>query len=321
MAADYVYAGVQVFKPELAKPFPLEKFSRNKNLGRQFTQWHIIWARHERHMDARWRPTSFGNYKCHVKVSPMRNLFNADAPKIYTMPPRVDFLGHLADGLQRALGEDLHTAMILLPTRRAARELSAAFLKTAPTGGALLLPTMRTLADMDENEPPFTLGSVDLGIAPSIDGARYRFELAKLVAHKMTLDGMAPDASASLAMTEPLVNLLTDLAMEELGPDALVSLNDEFTDLPAHFQNAAEFAQIIAKHWPEHLRELGLSGLAERKSGFAKCLRGSVGRNPARPSGDYRRLYGYIAGHGEVDESCVKNGKGFNRFAGPRYPY
>ncbi len=28
--ADYVYAGVQVFKPALAKPFPLEKFSRNK---------------------------------------------------------------------------------------------------------------------------------------------------------------------------------------------------------------------------------------------------------------------------------------------------
>lgn len=195
----------------------------------------------------------------------MKNLFNPDRPNIYTMPPRVDFLGHLAKGLHLALGADLHTAMILLPTRRAARELSAAFLKTAPSGGAILLPTMRTLADMDENEPPFTLGSVDLGIAPSIDGARYRFELAKLVARKMTLDGMSPDASASLAMTEPLVSLLTDLAMEELGTDALVTLNDEFTDLPAHFQNAAEFAQIIAKHWPEHLKELGLSGPAERR--------------------------------------------------------
>ncbi|PHR61303.1 MAG: mannose-1-phosphate guanylyltransferase [Robiginitomaculum sp.] len=28
--ADYVYAGVEIFKPELAKGFPLEKFSRNK---------------------------------------------------------------------------------------------------------------------------------------------------------------------------------------------------------------------------------------------------------------------------------------------------
>jgi len=28
--ADHVYAGVQIFKPELAKPFELERFSRNK---------------------------------------------------------------------------------------------------------------------------------------------------------------------------------------------------------------------------------------------------------------------------------------------------
>ena len=29
-SADHVYAGVQIFKPELAKPFKLERFSRNK---------------------------------------------------------------------------------------------------------------------------------------------------------------------------------------------------------------------------------------------------------------------------------------------------
>ena len=29
-AAPYVYAGVEIFKPELARGFPLKKFSRNK---------------------------------------------------------------------------------------------------------------------------------------------------------------------------------------------------------------------------------------------------------------------------------------------------
>jgi MurNAc alpha-1-phosphate uridylyltransferase len=28
--SDYIYAGVQVFKPALAKPYKVEKFSRNK---------------------------------------------------------------------------------------------------------------------------------------------------------------------------------------------------------------------------------------------------------------------------------------------------
>ncbi len=195
----------------------------------------------------------------------LQNLFSSNTPNIYTMPPRADFLGHLASGLHKSLGKDLHKAMILLPTRRAARALSAAFLEMAPDGGAILLPLMRTLADMDENEPPFTFGSVDLEISPAIDGARYTFELAKLVAHKMKLDGMAPDAAASLAMTEPLVNLLTDLAMEELDVEALEGLNGEFDDLPEHFQNAAEFVKIIAKYWPAHLQELGLCEPAARR--------------------------------------------------------
>ncbi len=40
--ADYVYAGVQIFKPELAKPFPVEPFSRNKIWDKTLAQKRIF---------------------------------------------------------------------------------------------------------------------------------------------------------------------------------------------------------------------------------------------------------------------------------------
>ena len=71
----------------------------------------------------------------------------------------------LAKGLRAALGDELSKAMILLPTRRAARELADAFL-AASDGRATLLPLMRTLADMDENEPPFAPGDLEAQVRP-----------------------------------------------------------------------------------------------------------------------------------------------------------
>ena len=187
-----------------------------------------------------------------------KDLFAPGGPKVFTMPASAPFLKNLAVGLKTALGGDLHTAMILLPTRRAVRELTDAFLD-ASAGRATLLPLMRTLADMDENEPPFEPGTVALDVKPSIDSTRMRFELAQLVASKMSASGPAPDAAAALAMTEPLISLLGDLAMEELGVGALDALNEKLDLLPAHFQNAAKFVKIIQTYWPEHLRALNLS--------------------------------------------------------------
>ncbi|PHR91645.1 MAG: double-strand break repair protein AddB [Robiginitomaculum sp.] len=196
-----------------------------------------------------------------------KTLFDADTPNVYTMPAGAPFLKHLAQGLKASLGKELSNAMILLPTRRAVRELTDAFLDT-DMGGAVLLPRLRTLADMDENEPPFAPGPIDINVPPAIDGVRHRFELAQLVVRKLQVvsgEDVEPDAASALAMTEPLVTLLSDLSMEELGPQALRALDEDMESLPAHFQNAAEFVKIIAEYWPEHLAALGLSEPSARR--------------------------------------------------------
>ncbi len=191
-----------------------------------------------------------------------KDLFEKNNPCIYTMPSGEPFLRNLAIGLRSSLGEDLSKALILLPTRRAVRALADEFVKLS-TGRATLLPLMRPLADMDENEPPFTTGNLDFEIPPAIDPVRHRFELAKLVAAKMAHEGpesgMAPDAASALAMTEPLARLLADLAMEELDVSAFTKLDDRLGDLAQHFQFASEFAKIVTKYWPQYLKDNGLT--------------------------------------------------------------
>lgn len=187
-----------------------------------------------------------------------KDLFSPSHPSVYTMPSGEPFLHNLAKGLQASLGPDLSKALILLPTRRAVRALADEFVAISD-GRATLLPLMRPLADMDENEPPFTTGTLDFEIAPAIDPVRHRFELAKMVAAKMKYEGGEPDAASAIAMAEPLARLLADLAMEELGTGAFSKLDDKLDTLAQHFQNASEFAKIVTEHWPQYLSDNGLT--------------------------------------------------------------
>ncbi|HFB55538.1 MAG TPA: double-strand break repair protein AddB [Hellea balneolensis] len=206
-----------------------------------------------------------------MNVKPLSpdKLFTPAHACVYTMPAGLPFLQNLAATLIKSLGADLSTALILLPTRRAIRMLAQAFIDQAH-GEALLLPMMRTLADMDENEPPFAPAHIDIAIPPAIDANRAPFELARLIVHKMRKEHEQSgeehiDAASALAMGEPLAQLMADLAMEELGTDVFRTLDDKFDTLPAHFQDAAVFAKLVSTYWPRHLAEQGLTDPMARR--------------------------------------------------------
>src|SRR3989338_7145450 len=83
----------------------------------------------------------------------------ADPLTLSTMPPGTPFLERLAQALvaDSSLGgrfpgaQVLADFTILLPTRRAVRALGDAFLR-AGDGAAMLLPSIRALGDVDEEE-------------------------------------------------------------------------------------------------------------------------------------------------------------------------
>lgn len=183
------------------------------------------------------------------------NLFTPqDAPRVYNMPAGTAFLDALAQGLSDSLGERLSSALILLPTRRAVRELGEAFVRIQKGRRAALLPLMRPLADVAPDEPPFEPGDLAHLITPAIDPVRRKFELSRLVlAKEARLRDAAPDAAAALALTDPLLALLDDCAMEELPRAALDKLDGIYALSAQHYQHAAVFYKIVQDYWPKFL--------------------------------------------------------------------
>src|SRR4051794_11086660 len=109
-------------------------------------------------------------------------------PAVFTIPLHLPFLHTLVAGLRAETGNDalaLSRITIFLPTRRACRALREAFLR-ASEGRALLLPRMRPLGDLDDDE--LALGPADaaseaggVDIPPALPELRRRLLLTPLV--------------------------------------------------------------------------------------------------------------------------------------------
>jgi ATP-dependent helicase/nuclease subunit B len=178
----------------------------------------------------------------------------------------------LARGLHAALPEPeaLASAIVLTPTRRGARSLADAFVKTAG-GGAVLLPQLRPLGDLDEGEPPFEPGALALELPAAIDPMRRRFELARLVAGHEIGEGEGLDPAAALALADALGGFLDSLEIEErVDPDAIAALVEG--DLARHWAQSVDFLKIAVEAWPKRLRELGLADPMARRVRLLRLL-------------------------------------------------
>src|ERR1700761_8046838 len=119
------------------------------------------------------------------------------SPRVFTIPAGVAFADALAQGLIERAGDDplaLAATTILLPTRRAIRALSDAFLRVTE-GKALLLPRLMALADLDGDQNALGIGD----IPAAIDPLRRRLILAKLVMSRGGEFSVAPDQALRLA--------------------------------------------------------------------------------------------------------------------------
>ena len=88
---------------------------------------------------------------------------------VFTIPPGAAFVDTLAACLLAEAGGDplaLADMEILLPTRRACRAMSDAFLRLSG-GRPLLLPRLRPLGDMDEEELELS-GADPLDLPPAV---------------------------------------------------------------------------------------------------------------------------------------------------------
>ncbi len=198
---------------------------------------------------------------------------------VVTIPAGARFLHILAQDLDKRFGERLNDALILLPTRRAVRELAE--IMTGDTG-ARILPRMRPLGDIDPDEPPFEPGYLTGLVQPQMPGAQRRFQLAKLIGTMHKAKGEALDPAAKLSLVDPLLAILDDAAMEEVGLADMSKLDEIRKMAAAHFQEAATFYEILQTHWPKHLSGQNVMEPMARRVALLNALTNLWGNNPPK---------------------------------------
>lgn len=205
--------------------------------------------------------------------------FSVSGPRWYAIAAHRPFLEDLAAGVLDWLSgrppEELSDATILLPNRRASRAFTAALSKLS-ADTPVLLPQVRPLGDLEEDEPPFTPGALGLDLPPAIPALTRRFELAKLIVENFD-STLRPVQALDLA--DALGRFLDSCQLEEVKDPGLVAGLVE-GDMAEHWQRSAEFLSLGVEKWPKRLAEMGLVDPSWRKATLLRRLAELWDREP-----------------------------------------
>ncbi|HEX4080390.1 MAG TPA: double-strand break repair protein AddB [Rhizomicrobium sp.] len=187
---------------------------------------------------------------------------------LYTIPAGVPFAGTLARGLIQQLGAErdplaLSSATIYLPTRRAVRVLGETFARVLE--GAALLPDMRPLGDIDEEDVLFDPSADDLAIPPALDPVRRRLLLATLVRRwaEQRRD-LPPGFAQAAAMARNLAHFLDEAETQQADLEKLHELVPG--PLAEHWADVRDFLLFLRREWPKLLAVEGDLDPAERRN-------------------------------------------------------
>ncbi|WP_114967001.1 double-strand break repair protein AddB [Alkalilacustris brevis] len=168
-------------------------------------------------------------------------LFTAsDTPRVFGLPPGVDFPRELAAGLiERGAAmppEAFAQIEIYLNTRRMERRLATLLAES----GARLLPRLRLITDPGRD---LTLS----GMPPAVSPLRRRLELMQLVARLLEREpGLAPEGAA-YDLADSLARLMDEMQGEGVPPERLARL--DVSAHSRHWQRSLDFVMLIERYF------------------------------------------------------------------------
>jgi len=215
----------------------------------------------------------------HQEQTPIR-------PKVYNISPDMSFVDCLAKEILRIHGhslEELGRVTILTTTRRAARALQNAFLRE--TGGQpLLLPRMRPLGDVDEDDlllegdqEVLGAGEGRLELPPAIDGLRRQLLLSRLIERQQ---GGKADFAQCAGLAKELCRLLDQVQTEGLDFADLHELVP--AEYAQHWQITLEFLKLVSEIWPTLLEAEGSMDPAHRRDSLIRAQTEEWRQNPPK---------------------------------------
>lgn len=207
-------------------------------------------------------------------------------PRVWSIPPGCAFLPTLAQALAEGrlvpgfkLDDDplaLADVTIYVPTRRAARALRTVIMEQLGRRSAVL-PVIRPLGEFDEDSAAFDEASEStLALDPPVPSADRLLMLAPLVrawkrrlpahvAQKFAEEIVVPASSSdAIWLSRDLSALMDEIETE--GSDWTKLAGLVTGDLSGWWQVTLDFLTIVTTHWPEVLKERGLSNPAAHRN-------------------------------------------------------
>ena len=279
--APFVWTGLQIVHPRLFDGAPQGRFSINKLWDKALDKGRLYGVR----LDGTWihvgTPQGLEEAERFLKRSRPRTLMEAARPQVFTIPSGFAFARALAAGVIARSGADpllLADALVLVPTRRAARALREAFADAL--GGAALLPNIRALGDVDEDESSFDPTTDDIEAVPPVAPLRRRLLLAQLVERWGVAKHAPVPFTQALNYAGELANFLDEAVtqgadltkLDTLAPDAMA----------AHWNEVVKFLAIVAEQWPGLLKAEGASEPAAHRDAKLRSLAARLAANPPR---------------------------------------
>ncbi len=197
-------------------------------------------------------------------------------PAIYSIAAHRGFADALVAGLvprYREPGFGLARLTLLVPSSRAARTLSEAFIRHAGASGenGLLMPRMITVGDLDLDEKLGAaldpLGAAD--IPPACDPVRRWLALDRLIAEEREREGMATlPGRARLNLAREMARTIDRMLVEEKEPQDLWSdaVLDVMGNVADHWKRAIRLFLLVYVRWQAELAERGEVDAATRRN-------------------------------------------------------
>lgn len=201
---------------------------------------------------------------------------------VFTIPASAPFAQSLAEELIRQLDAKsdplaLSRATIYVPTQRAVRSLSEVFARAV--GRAALLPNIRPLGDVDEDEFLFDPSLEDIELTPAISTARRQLLLAALIARwQRAKGGDEMDFAQAARLARSLGGFLDEAQTQAADLSKLADLAP--AALTEYWAEVREFLSLVAEQWPTLLAAENKQDHIAHRNATLKALAQRLENNP-----------------------------------------
>ena len=161
----------------------------------------------------------------------------SDAPRLFYLPPGVDFATELVLGLHDRLSGQPPEAMARVHLFLNSQRMRRRVVEVMTAHGASFLPVMQVVSDLG-SDPILS------DLPPQVPDLRRRLELASLIKGLLRAQPELAPMAVRFDLAESLADLLAEMQDEDVSPEAIAGL--DVSGHSAHWARTQAFLQIVA---------------------------------------------------------------------------